>query len=110
VLAFAGYEILLSSTADIDNDSIWGVIYPFFTHHFIGNHRWYLTTFDLGLYIRTTWEFTPYDRPRRMPILLAFTLVGFFIWLAENIGTFFGIRQYPNQIAFTSVNGEFGHC
>lgn len=88
-----------------------GALYAnFFTHHFIGDYRWYLAAIALGLYIRTTLEFTPYDRPRRMPILLAFTLVGFFIWLAENIGTFFGIWQYPNQIgAWATVHvGKWG--
>ncbi|BBV08331.1 hypothetical protein BML2537_18250 [Providencia stuartii] len=28
---------------------------------------------------------------------------GFFIWLAENFGTFFGVWQYPNQIGAWSV-------
>ena len=31
-------------------------------------------------------------------MLLAFVLIGFFIWLAENLGTFFGIWRYPNQM------------
>jgi len=52
----------------------------------------------LGLYARSTVVFHPYDRDRRMPLLLAFVLIGFFIWLAENISTFFGIWRYPNQI------------
>lgn len=88
-----------------------GALYVnFFTHHFIGDYRWYLAAIALGLYIRTTVEFTPYDRPRRMPILLAFTLIGFFIWLAENISTFFGIWQYPNQMgAWATVHvGKWG--
>ncbi|MDQ0413128.1 uncharacterized membrane protein YoaT (DUF817 family) [Mesobacillus stamsii] len=33
----------------------------------------------------------------RMPIVLSFVLIGFFIWIAENIATFFGAWQYPNQ-------------
>jgi len=32
-----------------------------------------------------------------MPLLLGFVLTGFFIWLAENFGTFFGIWRYPDQ-------------
>lgn len=38
------------------------------------------------------------SKPYRMPLLLTFVLIGFFIWLAENLGTFFGVWQYPNQI------------
>ncbi|HJW44358.1 MAG TPA: DUF817 family protein, partial [Geothrix sp.] len=31
-------------------------------------------------------------------LLLAFVLIGFFIWLAENVSTFLGIWRYPNQL------------
>lgn len=75
----------------------------FFTHHFIGDYRWYLAACALGLYARTVVVFRPYDRDRRMPLLLAFVLIGFFIWLAENISTFYGIWQYPNQLGAWSV-------
>ncbi|WP_209124011.1 DUF817 family protein [Alkalihalobacillus sp. BA299] len=33
----------------------------------------------------------------RMPLALSFVLIGFFIWIAENIATFFGAWEYPNQ-------------
>lgn len=75
----------------------------FFTHHYIGDFRWYLAVFSLGIYARTMVVFTPYDKPRKMPLLIAFMLIGFFIWLAENIGTFIGIWQYPNQIGAWSI-------
>lgn len=41
----------------------------------------------------TRWGGTRY----RMPIALSFVLIGFFIWIAENIATFFGAWKYPNQ-------------
>lgn len=75
----------------------------FFTHHFIGDYRWYIAACALGLYARTTVTFRPYDRDRKMPLLLAFVLIGFFIWLAENISTFFGIWSYPNQLGAWSA-------
>ena len=75
----------------------------FFTHHFIGDYRWHVAAVALGLYARTTVVFTPLDRERRMPLLLGFVLTGFFIWLAENIGTFYGVWQYPNQIGAWSA-------
>lgn len=75
----------------------------FFTHHYLGDYRWYITACALGLYARATVVFRPYDRERRMPLLLAFVLIGFFIWLAENISTFFGIWKYPNQIGAWST-------
>ncbi|HMI49799.1 MAG TPA: DUF817 domain-containing protein [Gemmatimonadaceae bacterium] len=70
----------------------------FFTHHFIPDVRWYLAACALGLYARSTVLFRPLDRDRTMPLLVAFILIGFFIWLAENISTFFGIWRYPNQV------------
>ena len=82
----------------------------FFTHHFIGDYRWYIASVALGLYARSEVVFTPYDKPRRMPLLVAFALIGFFIWLAENLGTFFGVWQYPNQLgAWATVHiGKWG--
>lgn len=70
----------------------------FFTHHFVGDYRWHLAALALGLYARSVVVFTPAASARRMPLLASFLLIGFFIWLAENIGTVFGLWQYPNQI------------
>ncbi len=75
----------------------------FFTHHYIGDYRWYLAACALGLYARTTVLFRPLDRERRMPMLLAFVLIGFFIWLAENLSTFWGVWRYPNQLGAWSA-------
>lgn len=75
----------------------------FFTHHYIGDYRWYIAALAIGLYARTTVIFRPYDRDRKMPMLLAFVLIGFFIWLAENISTFFSVWQYPDQLGAWST-------
>jgi uncharacterized membrane protein YoaT (DUF817 family) len=75
----------------------------FFTHHYIGDFRWYLAACALGLYSRTTVVFRPLDRDRRMPLMLGFVLTGFFIWMAENIGTFWGVWRYPNQLGAWSA-------
>ncbi|WP_338847153.1 DUF817 domain-containing protein [Massilia sp. W12] len=75
----------------------------FFTHHYIGDYRWYLAAFALGLYARSTVIFYPMEKARNMPLLLSFVLIGFFIWLAENLSTFFGIWRYPNQLGAWSV-------
>ncbi|MEK7856768.1 MAG: DUF817 domain-containing protein, partial [Acidobacteriota bacterium] len=53
----------------------------FFAHHFIGDYRWYISAIILGLYARSTVIFRPLDRDRRMPLLVSFLLIGFFIWL-----------------------------
>lgn len=75
----------------------------FFTHHFIGDHRWHLAACALGLYARTSVAFRPLDRDRRMPLLLSFVLIGFFVWLAENVSTFMGVWNYPHQLGAWSA-------
>lgn len=75
----------------------------FFTHHYIGDYRWYIAACTLGLYARTTVIFRPLDRERKMPLLVSFVLIGFFIWLAENISTFFSLWHYPNQLGAWSA-------
>jgi len=77
----------------------------FFTHHYIDDYRWYLAACALGMYARTTVVFRPLDRDRTMPLLGSFILIGLFIWLAENISTFFGVWAYPEQLgAWTKVH------
>ncbi|MGZ3181487.1 MAG: DUF817 domain-containing protein [Telluria sp.] len=75
----------------------------FFTHHYVGDYRWYLAACALGLYSRTTVIFRPLHRDRQMPLMLSFVLIGFFIWLAENIGTFWSVWRYPNQMGAWSM-------
>ncbi|WP_394689722.1 DUF817 domain-containing protein [Hoeflea sp.] len=75
----------------------------FFTHHYIGDYRWYIAALAVGLYARATVIYRPLDRDRKMPMTLSFILIGFFIWLAENISTFFSIWHYPNQIGAWST-------
>lgn len=87
-----------------------GVYLNFFTHHFIGDLRWPLVA-ALAFAFRNTWvAFTPRHVRCRMPLLLAFVLIGFFVFLAENVGTFLHAWQYPDQAAgWRPVHhGKFG--
>ncbi|WP_127579150.1 DUF817 domain-containing protein [Paenibacillus koleovorans] len=75
-----------------------GAIYlNFFTHHFIPDFRWWLKALVLAVFWKTWILYRVRGVTYRMPLTLAFFLVGFFIWLAENIATFFNAWQYPNQ-------------
>jgi len=69
----------------------------FFTHHYVPDIRvllFLLTAFAFG----PTWVYyRPYRRWRRMPLLLGFTLIALFIWVAENVGTFTTVWLYPHQ-------------
>ncbi|WP_213513768.1 DUF817 domain-containing protein [Paenibacillus montaniterrae] len=69
----------------------------FFTHHYWIDVRWWLSGLVIIVFWRT-WVIYEVNGTRyRMPLALSFVLIGFFIWVAENIATFFGAWQYPNQ-------------
>lgn len=69
----------------------------FFSHHFIGDFRWWLCIGLIYVFRKTRVTFTPGRQELRMPLLGSFLLIGFFIWIAENISTYFGAWVYPNQ-------------
>jgi len=75
----------------------------FFMHHFLFDIRWVLIGLLFFIFFRTFVTFQVNEKQYRMPMILAFFLVGFFIWIAENITTYFGAWQYPNQQAAWSL-------
>jgi uncharacterized membrane protein YoaT (DUF817 family) len=70
----------------------------FFVHHFWVDQRWWLIAAVLIIYCRTWVDFTVIEKRRTMPLALSFFLIGFFIWVAENISTFGGAWVYPDQL------------
>lgn len=71
----------------------------FFTHHLpsVPDFRWLLMLGVLIVFRRATLRFTVITEPRVMPLALSFLLIGFFIWVAENIATYLGAWTYPGQ-------------
>jgi uncharacterized membrane protein YoaT (DUF817 family) len=69
------------------------------THHWLPDLRWPLA----ALMVAVTWgasvHFTVGGHRYRMPVALSFVLIGFFLWVAENVATFFGAWKYPHQLA-----------
>lgn len=80
--------------------SIAGLVYlNFFTHHYLPDLRLPLAI-GIGLvYFRTKVAFTVTHTTRHMPLLLSFMLIGFFIYIGENIATWLGAWQYAYQHA-----------
>jgi uncharacterized membrane protein YoaT (DUF817 family) len=70
----------------------------FFTNHFIYDFRVFLISAVFIFFWRTRVYFTVTNIRRSMPANAAFLLIAFFIWVAENISTYFGAWQYPNQV------------
>ncbi len=73
------------------------IYFNFFTHHYIYDLRWVLVGILFVLFFKTYVSFTVNQIVYRMPLILSFFLIGLFIWIAENIATFFGAWQYPDQ-------------
>jgi uncharacterized membrane protein YoaT (DUF817 family) len=73
-----------------------GIYANFFTHHWLPDVRWFLAAAVLLVFVRTRVHFTV-TRERSMPLALGYALVGFFVWIAENISTFLGAWVYPHQ-------------
>ncbi|WP_018156362.1 DUF817 domain-containing protein [Demetria terragena] len=87
-----------------------GIYLNFFTHHWIIDLRWVLAVMLLAACWGTWVHFTVGTERYRMPLTLAFVLIGFFIWVAENLATLFAAYRYPDQgDGWTMVHvGKFG--
>lgn len=70
----------------------------FFTNHYIYDFRIFLILAVFIFFFKTRVYFTVTNHQYWMPQNLAFILVAFFIWVAENISTYLGAWKYPDQI------------
>jgi uncharacterized membrane protein YoaT (DUF817 family) len=75
----------------------------FFTNFFIADLRILLIPAVFLLFARTRVTFVAKDARRSVPLALAFCLIAVFLWIAENISTFWGAWQYPNQVHIWNV-------
>lgn len=75
----------------------------FFTNHYIYDFRIFLIITVFIFFWRVKVYFTVTNVERWMPLNLSFILIAFFIWVAENISTYLGAWQYPDQIHAWSV-------
>jgi uncharacterized membrane protein YoaT (DUF817 family) len=79
----------------------------FFTNHFFYDFRLFLIAAIFILFWKTKVYFTVIIKKREMPLNLAFLLIAFFVWVAENISTYLGAWKYPNQIhIWTAVSTQ----
>ncbi len=70
----------------------------FFTNHYIYDFRIFLILAVFIFFWRTKVYFTVTNIRRYMPLNLSFIFIAFFIWIAENISTYWGAWKYPDQI------------
>jgi len=69
----------------------------FFTNHFIIDVRYAIAVLIVYYFRKAVVEFIIEGKAYRMPVILSFILIGFFIWLAENIATRLGAWKYAYQ-------------
>ena len=69
----------------------------FFTHHYIVDLRWILLALGILLFWKTKIYYKIFDSYHMMPLIMAWFLSAFFVWIAENIATFANVWIYPNQ-------------
>jgi uncharacterized membrane protein YoaT (DUF817 family) len=69
----------------------------FFTHHYIFDFRWVITLLLIVVFWKTKVLFTTNNQVRKMPLVISFLLIGFFIWVAENLATYLGAWKYASQ-------------
>ncbi|MCH6163975.1 DUF817 domain-containing protein [Streptomyces sp. M600PL45_2] len=70
----------------------------FFTHHWLPDARWVLALLMLYATAGTWVHYSVGAWRPRMPLALGFTLIGFFLWIAENAATYAGAWSYPDQL------------
>jgi uncharacterized membrane protein YoaT (DUF817 family) len=69
----------------------------FFTHHYWIDIRWWLAVLVIIVFWKSWVSYEVNATRYRMPLALSFVLIGFFVWIAENIATYLGAWNYPNQ-------------
>ena len=90
-LRVAHYQALATSLVAV------GIYANFFTHHWIVDLRVALAIVGLVVLRGAMVSFTVGDTRYRMPLALAFVLIGLFLWVAENAATYLEAWQYPDQ-------------
>lgn len=70
----------------------------FLTHHWLPDLRWPLAAALLLVTAGTRLNFTVGRRRYALPLALSFALVGWFLWIAENLATYLGAWRYPDQV------------
>ncbi len=86
-----------------------GIYVNFFTHHYIMDMRYLLMAATVVIFARVWIHFTTDATTLRMPLVLAAILTAFFLWVAENVGTYTGTWLYPSKNGWHMVSfAKFG--
>ncbi|MEO7719769.1 MAG: DUF817 domain-containing protein [Capsulimonas sp.] len=70
----------------------------FFLEHYLPDARRLLIPLVFLLFARTKARYRVCGQLYQMPLPFGLMGIGFFVWIAENIGTLLGAWRYPNQV------------
>jgi uncharacterized membrane protein YoaT (DUF817 family) len=70
----------------------------FFTASWLGDNRIWLSVALVALFSPGKSNFTCDSKRLKMPLPVSFVLIGFFVWVGENISTYLGAWVYPHQV------------
>ncbi len=74
------------------------ILANFIFNNYVYDFRYFLIIILILFYSKVKLNYKPNERKYQFYPPLTFLLIGFFIWIAENISTYQGIWVYPNQI------------
>lgn len=101
-MCLAWKQFDLKSTGWLSPHQSWPIaiaVYSlFFSSHASTLFRTATLVFILFLFWKCQVHYTVQKQRYRMPMSLAFVLIGFMIWVAENIATYLGAWKYPYQL------------
>lgn len=69
----------------------------FLLNRFLGDWRWPIAAFIAAVFARSTVGFSAGALRLHMPLILSFLLIGFAVWIAEQVCTGLGAWVYPHQ-------------
>ena len=103
--AWRNFDLKLENWPSISSSSTFAAaIYGnFYTNAFLTDVRLIIIPLLTFAFWRTSVLFNTNGVVRRMPMVVSFALIAFFIWIAENIGTYLGAWRYPHQSAEWSL-------
>jgi uncharacterized membrane protein YoaT (DUF817 family) len=93
--------------------AIGAAIYLNFFFNYYYDIRYFIFAAIFIAFFFTKIKFTNNGPAREMPLVLTFLLIGFFVWIAENIATFLGAWKYPYQhqdwqmVGFSKISSWF---
>ncbi|HEX5524570.1 MAG TPA: DUF817 domain-containing protein [Pedococcus sp.] len=105
------FDLRLTAYRPVPTAVLAAAVYAnFLTHHLLPDVRAVLALLLVLATWRTWVHYTVGQARYRMPLALSFVLIGFFLWLAENISTVFRAYEYPDQAdGWSMVHvGKFG--